>query len=351
MSPKTKFPLYFPGSDCEINRSKSLVAADLRNSNSTLALYECSEGEVVLKQEKSYPTKEYSSFSELAKAFLEEFELSDIDKISVAVPGPVIEGVCETPNLPWTVDSSQVKEDLQMERVLLINDLEATAYSLTDVYDSKFEILHSSPNRRKGNVAIIAPGNGLGEAGLFYDGVNLRPFATEGGHTEFSPRNDLEVQFYQFLNKIYGIVTWETVLSKSGLYNIYRFLRDIGRHEEEEWLTERLRNEEFTNVIVSVAKEKKSRLVKLTVQMFLDFLARECNALVLKLKATGGLIITGEIPVGISSLIDKDKFYKSFLISDRMEHLLKDIPIYLLQNEYGILEGAAYYGAFYEKNS
>ncbi len=350
MSPKTKFPLYFPGSDCEINRSKSLVAADLRKDLSTLALYECRDGEVHQTIEKTYNTSEFSSFSQLGRAFLDEINVQGIDKVSIAVPGPVIDFACETPNLPWKVEATVIKADLKLEKVLLINDLEATAYSLADVYDSKFEIVHSSENRRRGNVAVIAPGNGLGEAGLFYDGTFLRPFATEGGHTEFSPRNDSEVQFYQFLNKIYGIVTWENVLSKQGLYNIYRFHRDIGRHEEESWLAEELKNGDFTTVIAQAAKEKKSRLAKLTIQTFLEYLARECNSTVLKLKATGGLIITGEITDIISELIDHQKFYKSFLISDRMEHLLKNIPIYVLHNNQGILEGAAFYGAFFEKN-
>lgn len=350
MSSKTKFPLYSPGSECEINKNNSLLVADLRKEQSVLGVYDCKNGEITLRIEKAYPTSEYESFSQMAKSFISELQLESINKFSIAVPGPVINGKCETPNLPWGLEASVIQNDLNLDKVYLVNDLEATAYSLSDVYDSNFEIIHSSKDRRRGNVAILAPGNGLGEAGLFYDGTYLRPFATEGGHTEFSPRNDFEVQFYQFLTKIYGIVTWETVLSKEGLYNIYRFLRDVGRHEEEPWLTERLKNEEFLTVFAEVAREKKSRLVKLTLNMFLEFLARESNSLVLKLKATGGLIITGDITEEITDLIDHGKFYKNFKISDRMEHLLKDIPIYILKNKKGILEGAAYYGAFREMN-
>jgi len=349
MSPKTKFPLYTPGSECEVNKNKNLLVADLRKEQSVLGVYDCENGEITHRLEKSYATSEYSSFSQMAKSFIAEMNLETIQKFSIGVPGPVIAGKCETTNLPWSLDAETIKTELNLEKVYLINDLEATAYSLYDVYDSKFDIIHSSKDRRRGNVAILAPGNGLGEAGLFYDGTFLRPFATEGGHTEFSPRNDFEVQFYQFLTKIYGIVTWETVLSKEGLYNIYRFLRDVGRHEEEPWLTERLKSETFLSVFASEAREKRSRLVKLTLNMYLEFLAREANSLVLKLKATGGLIMTGEITDEMHDLIDHAKFYKNFKISDRMEHLLKDIPIYILRNSKGILEGAAYYGAFIEK--
>lgn len=348
MSAKTKFPLYSPGLGCDTNNNKELLIIDLRPDTSFAALANCKDGEVTITKESKIVTTNYSSFSALADAFRKKEGLDSVRELSVAVPGPVIDGMCKTPNLPWEVSKEVVEKELGFSKVHLINDLEAVAYSLSDVYDDKFEIIYKPESKRRANVAILAPGNGLGEAGLYYDGEFLRPFATEGGHTEFSPRDDFEVQFYQFLKNIYGIVTWENVLSKKGLYNIYRFLRDIGRHEEEPWLRERVEKEDFLHVVSSVAREQKSRLVKLTMAMFLDFLAREANSMVLKLKATGGLIITGEIMEEIYDLIDKERFYKNFMISDRMEHLLKDIPIYILRNKKGILEGAAYYGAFYE---
>lgn len=347
MDTKTTFPLYSPGINCESNKNINLLVADLRKENSTLTIFKCENGNLNLQDEKVYVTDNFSSFAELAKTFLKDTG-KEVERIAVGVPGPVIKGTCETPNLPWKLDQEKIKSETGVSKAYLINDLEAVAYSLATVDEKRFEILHTSPNKSKGNVAILAPGNGLGEAGLFWDGESLRPFATEGGHTEFSPRNDFEVEFYQFLNKIYGIVTWENVLSKEGFYNIYRFLRDIGRHKEDEWLTERIQKEDFLTLISEVGKDNSSRLVKLSVEMFLEFLAREANNLVLKLKATGGLIITGEISDKIYELVDKKKFYKDFKISDRMEHLLKDIPIYFLRNEKEILQGAAFYGAFIE---
>lgn len=348
MNYKTYFPLYSPGRECEINRNNTLLTADVRSEESTVAVFECRQGEIVEKQSLTLSTQEYTSPSELLAKAIESLKSEHVKRISLAVPGPVIAGYCETPNLPWSVDAGKIKEEMGFDKVYLINDLEATAYSLAETKDAQMQLLNGSSKAHSGNVAILAPGNGLGEAGLFFDGAYLRPFATEGGHTEFAPRNDFEVQFYQFLNKIYGIVTWEKVLTKEGLYNIYRFLRDIGRHPEEEWLQQQIAAEGFLPALMHAAQEKKSRLVKLTINMFLELLAREANNLVLKLKATGGLIITGEITDVLYPLIDKNKFYKSFLISDRMEHLLEDIPIYVLSNEKSILEGAAYYGIFFE---
>lgn len=351
MCAKTKFPLYLPGRDCPTNKNTTVIAADLRRRKSKISVYNCSAGDIEQKVEAEYKTEDFATFSDMAQKFISDNQISGIDRISIAVPGPVISGRCETENLPWVIEAEKVRKNLGFKKAYLINDLEATAYSLADVYDNKFETIHTSKNRVRGNVAILAPGNGLGEAGLFYDGVNLRPFATEGGHSEFSPRTDFEIQFYQFLNKIYGIVTWESVLSKDGIYNIYRFLRDVGRHKEDKGVNEKVQNEDFLDVIAGFGQENSSRLVDLTVEMFLEFLAREANNLVLKLKATGGLIITGEITDKIHGLIDKEKFYKDFKISDRMEHLLKDIPIYILRNEKEIIEGAAYYGTFIESGN
>lgn len=348
MSSNIKFPLYSPGINCEVNKNCTIIAVDLRKEESTLAVYESKEGKVFQKFEVKYATSDFVSFVDLLRKFIEDNALQDIKRVSVAVPGPVMDNTCETTNLPWIVNLNEVKEQLDFEKAFLINDLRATAYCLADNLETDFEVLHTSAHSRTGNAAILAPGNGLGEAGLFFDGKFLHPFATEGGHTEFSPRNDFEVEFYHFMNKIHGIVTWESVLNKSGIYNIYRFLRDVGRHREEAWLSERIQNNDFIDVLVEVGKEQSSRLVTLTLQTYLEYLAREANNLTLKLKATGGLIITGEIIDKIYSLIDKDEFYRNFMVSDKMEHLLRDIPILIMRNQKEILEGAAYYGIFIE---
>lgn len=348
MSSNIKFPLYSPGINCEVNKNCTIIAADLRKEESTLAVYESKEGKVFQKVEVKYTTPDFASFADLLQSFIEDNALQGVKRLSVAVPGPVMDNICETTNLPWIVNLNEVKEQFNFEKAFLINDLRATAYCLADNLESDFEVLHTSAHSSTGNAAILAPGNGLGEAGLFFDGKFLHPFATEGGHTEFSPRNDFEVGFYHFMSKIHGIVTWESVLNKSGIYNIYRFLRDVGRHREEAWLSEKIQNNDFIDVLVEVGKEKSSRLVTLTLQTYLEYLAREANNLTLKLKATGGLIITGEIIDKIYSLIDKDEFYRNFMVSDKMEHLLRDIPILIMRNQKEILEGAAYYGIFIE---
>lgn len=348
MSDTSKFELYLPGLQNPQNNNLNILSADIRADQTTFNYYHIKEGNLVLLKEETYNTFDFPSFSAMASQFLGDHNLDKPERFSLGVPGPVINDKCVAERLPWSLVAEDIKAESGVDHVFLINDMEATAYFMGNLTPHCLMPIYEHGNISSGNVAILASGNGLGEAGMFWDGKHLRPFATEGGHSEFSPRTDIEVEFYQYLKSIYGIVSWESVLSKDGLFNIYRFLRDVQRHKEPEWLTLKIQEgEDFTQVICAAATEEKEMICKLTMDTFIDFLAREANSLVLKLKATGGLIIGGEIPISIKNYINKDKFYKKFIISDKMERLLKDVNIYFLLNEKTIASGAAYYGAFH----
>ncbi|WP_373709075.1 glucokinase [Kaistella sp.] len=349
MDTKNKFNLFLPGISSETNDNVSLIAADLRDEKTVVGLYIAENRKVFLKIEKTYDTKEFSSFSDIVNQFISENSLDNISKIAVAVPGPVIGGKSAPARLPWKLDAEEIKNNTKIEDVFLINDLEASAYGLEHVAEENFVKIHDSGNFAPGNAVLLAPGDGLGEAALFWDGSFLRPFATEGGHCEFSPRTNDEVEFYSFLQKIYGIVSWESVLSKGGLFNVYRFLRDVKRQVQPEWLTQEIEAGNFTEAIIRGAIDKRDRICTMTIETFLVFLAREANSLVLKMKATGGLFLSGEIPVMLEQFLNNSKFYKNFIISDKMENILKDIPIYLVKDEKTIINGAAVYAAFSKK--
>lgn len=349
MDSKNKFKLYLPALHADGNGGISLIAADIRREVTYFALYNTENNKVNIQKEATYTTKDFASFSDMANRFIADHSLSNIAKIAVAVPGPVIAGKSEPQRLSWKLDAEEIKRQTNVNKVYLINDLEASAYGLGNDDESCFLTIHNSDDFVPGNVAVLAPGAGLGEAGLFWDGEFLRPFATEGGHCEFSPRTSDEVEFYQFLQKIYGIVTWESVLSTSGLFNIYRFLRDVKQQKQPEWLTKEIEAGNFTEAIINGALEKRDRICNMTIDTFIIFLAREANSLVLKLKATGGLFLTGDIPVMLQKFLNNDKFYKNFIVSDKMEVVLKDIPIYLVKDQKTIINGAALYAAFYEE--
>lgn len=349
MNAENKFNLFLPALEAECNNNINIVAADIRGDKTTLALFVTENGKAISHVEKVFATSGYSSFGEMVNTFIAENNLTNISKLAVGVPGPIIGGKSKPQRLTWTLDAEEIRRQTGIDKVYLINDLEATAYSLEDFSAENLITVYKSDNFTPGNVAVLAPGAGLGEAGLFYDGKSLRPFATEGGHCEFSPRTADEVEFYQFLQKIYGIVSWESVLSDEGLFNIYRFVRDIKRQIQPDWLTAEINGKNFTKAIIEGAAENKDRICNMVVDTFIIFLAREANSLVLKLKATGGLVITGEIAGALKNFLNSNKFYKNFIISDKMEGVLKDIPIYLLDDPRTILKGAALYAAFSEE--
>ncbi len=346
MDVKNKFTLYLPAVSDENNNNISVISADVRKDTTCFAHYITRDKRLVPQIEKSYNTADYSSFSEMAQKFISDYHLNNIAKFAIAVPGPVISGKSEPLRLPWKLDSDEISTQTGISQVYLINDLEASAYGLGNDDESCFQTIHHSENVIPGNIAVLAPGTGLGEAGLYWDGKYMRPFATEGGHTEFSPRTNDEVEFYQFLQKIYGIVTWESVLSTEGLFNIYRFLRDVKQQQQPEWLAREIENDNFANAIIKGALENRDRICNMTIDTFMIFLAREANSLVLKLKATGGLFLTGDIPVMLQKYLNNDRFYKSFIVSDKMDLILRDIPIYLVKDTKTIIQGAALYAAF-----
>ena len=346
MDANNKFKLYLPAILEESNNNNSLVAADVRKDKTFFAHYTTRDRKIVSSVEKAYPTQDFGSFSEIALRFIQEHQLTAVSKIAVAVPGPVIAGKSAPLRLPWALDAEEIKHRTNIPNVYLINDLEASAYGLGNDDASSFHTIHQSDKVVPGNIAVLAPGAGLGEAGLFWDGKFMRPFATEGGHCEFSPRTNDEVEFYQFLQKLYGIVTWESVLSNDGLFNIYRFLRDVKLQQQPAWLTQEIEAGNFTEAVINGALENRDRICNMTIDTFMIFLAREANSLVLKLKATGGLFLSGEIPVMLHKYLNNDKFYKNFIVSDKMEVLLRDIPIYLVKDQKTIIQGAALYAAF-----
>lgn len=348
MNLNPKFPLYLPGVKNTKNENVTILGANLREDETVLAYYVSGGQGLEMKIQKKYITKDFSSLNEIVKDFIVGNALSGTERFGISVPGPVINGKSSPARLGWNLDVQDFKKEFGFHEVYMLNDQEAAAYGIGLLEDTELEDIRFGGHLDNGNVAIIAPGNGLGEAGYFFDGKYLRPFATEGGHSEFSPRTNVEVEFYQFLNNLYGIVSWESVLSKSGLFNIYRFLRDVKRHPESENLAERLNKGNFVETLYKSATEEDEMISKIALDTFLEFLAREANSLTLKLKATGGLILAGDIPQMLVNYIDKDKFYQKFKISDKMEAMLQNIPIYLVKSKSTSINGVALYTAYYQ---
>lgn len=345
-----KFPLYLPQIENPANNNLSILAADVGGTKTNIAQFVSQNGKMVLQLEETYTTNHHNSLTEIILDFIKKNNFEKPDRISIGAAGPVVNGTCHTTNIKFKIDVTELSRDLQIDKVYLINDLEATAFGMTEMDDEFMVTMRNGNPSIGGHIAILAPGTGLGEACLFWDGKYLRPMPSEGGHSEFAPRTDVEFELVKFLQKTYGeIIVWERLVSGPAIYKIYEFLRDVKGYEEQAWLTQKLAKAKDKSAVISeTAMSGLCTTCVLVMEMLVDFMARRANNMVLNYKATGGLILAGGIPPRIYNFINKDKIEESFLKCDEMEPLLAGIPIYLNLNSKTALYGAAYYGAFSE---
>ena len=340
-----KFPLYLPQIENPANNNLSILAADVGGTKTNIAQFVSQNGKMVLQLEETYTTNHHNSLTEIILDFIKKNNFEKPDRISIGAAGPVVNGTCHTTNIKFKIDVTELSRDLQIDKVYLINDLEATAFGMTEMDDEFMVTMRNGNPSIGGHIAILAPGTGLGEACLFWDGKYLRPMPSEGGHSEFAPRTDVEFELVKFLQKTYGeIIVWERLVSGPAIYKIYEFLRDVKGYEEQAWLTQKLAEAKDKSAVISeTAMSGLCTTCVLAMEMLVDFMARRANNMVLNYKATGGLILAGGIPPRIYNFINKDKIEESFLKCDEMEPLLAGIPIYLNLNS-----KTALYGAFSE---
>ncbi|VHN99449.1 ROK family protein [Candidatus Rhabdochlamydia sp. T3358] len=207
-----------------------LLAGDIGGTKVSLALFE--EDKLQCVEEKTFHSRDFSDFSSLLHHFLSSFPDVSISRAGFGIAGPVQDGVCRTTNLPWTLSAGELQHQCKIPHVFLLNDLEASGWGLQFLSSSKYVTLNEG-KRINDNQVLISAGTGLGEAGLFWDAKIHQPIATEGGHTDFAPCNEEQVELFSYLYKQYKHVSYERVLSGFGLYQIYRFLVDTQKEERD----------------------------------------------------------------------------------------------------------------------
>ncbi len=332
MSNQRPIPFFFPGLETGASRPSRVLGADVGGTKTNIAVFDVTGQGLSLVAESTYHSPQYHSCIDILLKFRSEHESLEPGHICLGVAGPVIQGKVEITNLSWNLDSEEIKTALGVKNVSLLNDLEATAYGLAALTENDFITIHEGSTGYDSNMAIIAPGTGLGEAGLFWDGTHYHPFPTEGGHTDFSPRLQQDFNLQKYLQAKYGVVSWEKAIAGPAIYDIYQFLRDSKKRKEPAWLTEALQQDDPTAVVSRVALEEKNSSCVETMQLFVKYLARECSNLVLKMKATSGLYLGGGIPPKISSLLQQSVFINNFYDCDRMQHLVKRTPVKIILN-------------------
>ena len=236
-----------------------ILAGDIGGTNTRLALFEPGAKGWKIRFERTFPSRERPSLESTLEEFL-SLRPAKITGASFGIAGPVRSGRCEATNLPWVVDAASVAKRLRLRRVGLVNDLVANAHGIVQLGSRDFVTLNRGARNASGNRALISAGTGLGEAGLLWDGRAHIPFASEGGHADFAPRNRFEIELLEYLMARHGRVSYERVLSGPGLANIYQFLRDSGKGQEPPWLAQELAQGDPAPAISRLALEGKSPL-------------------------------------------------------------------------------------------
>ena len=322
-----------------------ILAGDIGGTKVNLGLFETSAQRVKLVAEGSYPSQKHARFEEIINEFLATAGSREITSAGFGVAGPVRKGRVHPTNLPWNLDAATLAGELKLGAVSLLNDLEANAYGLAELSPEDFHVLNPGEPGAMGNAAMIAAGTGLGEAGLYWDGRQHRPFACEGGHASFAPDTELDDRLFDWLHARFGHVSWERALSGPGLFNIYQFLCETHRGDEPPELAEALRTGDHAAVISQAANAGTSSRCVQALDLFVGYYGAEAGNLALKIMSTGGMFIGGGIAPKILKQLESG-FLPAFVNLGRMKPLLEAMPVRVILNPKTALLGAAHYAAF-----
>ena len=324
-----------------MNMKKMVLAGDIGGTKTHLALFEKGEPRQSLISAK-FKSAHYENLNQIIKEFMKNNEFDGIECACFGIAGPIQGRICKATNLPWIVDADLISKELDISQVFLINDLEATAYGINCLNKDEFFSLNEG-KVSKGNGALIAAGTGLGEAGLFWDGKVLTPFACEGGHCSFAPENELEIKLLIYLRKQYEHVSYERVLSGPGLYHLYRFVIDEKLEKEKESVKKAFETIDPPKVITEMGMKSACPACMRALDLFVSIYGGEAANLALKMLAVGGVFIGGGIAPKILNELREGSFMKRFIQKGRFTSLLLGIPVKVLLNENTALLGAAYY--------
>lgn len=320
-----------------------ILAGDIGGTNARLAFFEGTPDHLEPLVIEIFASREHKGLQEIARRFLAKHNQT-VTAACFGIPGAIIDGHAETANLPWVVDARDISRELGIDEVHLLNDLEANAYGIAMLQESDFVVLNPGVPNPKGNLALISAGTGLGEAGLLAEAGGYRPIPSEGGHVDFAPRNDLELDLLRYLMGHFEHVSYERVLSGPGLHNIYQFLRDTGRGEEPSWLGEQIAHGDPSAVIAKSALEGTSSICVQALDVFVSIYGAEAGNLALKMVAVGGTFVGGGIAPKILRKLSSTAFMKAFSAKGRVSSWLKNVPVRVITNDKAALLGAGHVG-------
>jgi len=318
-----------------------ILAGDVGGTKTILALYLQEGGKWVCHKKNHFVSADYESFGTLLGEFLGDSDDLNLQSICIGVAGPVINGDCRATNLPWVLKRLEITAQTGVDKVCLLNDLEATAWGVLGLPEKDFVDLNPGAPENKGNLAVLAAGTGLGEAIAVWCDENYHIVATEGGHTDFAPRNELEIGLLRYLMAMYPEhVSYERVVCGQGLVNIYQYLKSIKYAVGNDGIESRMEKEDPASVISENGVEGGDKLCSKAMQMFCEIYGAEAGNMALKCLPKAGLVLAGGIAAKNLPSMQRGDFMRGFLAKGRYSEALKDISVRICLNPEAALIGA-----------
>lgn len=323
----------------------TVLVGDIGATKARLALVSPQRGLAHPLRQATLPSRRFAGLESLVAHFLEP-AAPRIDRAVLAVAGPVVGGRAELTNLSWVLDERSLREALGIASVRLINDLVATAHAIPHLEAEALRTLQPGEPRKGGAIAVIAPGTGLGEAFLTWDGSRYDAHPSEGGHGDFAPADELQVELLSWLRERHAHVSYERVCSGLGLPGLFDFLDRRGRAHPADWVRSRLATaEDRTPIIIeaAMAEREPCALSLAAVELFASILAAEAGNAALRVLATGGVYLGGGLPRRILPILAKDAFLRRFRAKGRFSDFLARIPLHVLVRPGTALLGASHH--------
>lgn len=326
----------------------NVLIGDIGGTKTILAVFSSETGPNKPLVELTYPSTHYASLEAIVAEFLAAVKLP-VASACFAIAGPIVAGRAHVTNLAWTVDSEVLKSTFMWPEVKLLNDLESVAYAINILGPSDIYTINPGVPVAGGNIAVLAPGTGLGEAFLTGKDGHYQAHASEGSHVSFGPVGPLQIGLLQYMNQQgHHHVSYERVCSGGlGIPNLYAYLKSIGHAEEPAWLAEQLAGaEDITPIIVNAAQDstRPCELAVATLDMFVAILGAEAGNLALKVLSSGGIYLGGGISPRILTNLESPEFMDALRNKGRFHEMLSKYPVHVILNPKAGLLGAAAFG-------
>jgi glucokinase len=318
-----------------------ILAGDVGGTKCNLALFSEKAGKLTSVFKQRFASKDFAQFDLIVR----EFSLQAVPHLAkervraagFGVAGPVINNQVRATNLPWTVDADVLASELNLTDVVLMNDLGATGHSIEHLAPEEYCILNPGKPEHGGTRALLAAGTGLGQSILVWDGARYRVVPSEGGHSDFAPHTEQQIELLRYMRRRYPQVSWELILSGRGFRTLHEFLNpSVVHHSFED------PGMDPAPEITRLGLSRECPVCAETLDLWTAIYGAEAGNLALKVLALGGVYVAGGIAVKIIEKIKDGTFFEAFRDKWKFESLLGNIPVSVVLNESAPLLGAAY---------